>query len=366
MITIIPDIDTIGGECVRLTQGDYASRKTSYYRDPLEAALRYRGRRASAACTWSISTAPKPPNPVNLAVLERVATRTGLEVQYGGGIKSREALRSGLFDAGAEAAPSAAASPSREPDTLRRMAHGLRARNGLILGADIARRRWWLDPGLAGKFGAHGRRRTDRALPFRRGLRRSSAPTFRAGRHAVRPLGGLLRRSCKAAFPADGDHRQRRYLGAWSDIGELDRQGLRSVIVGKALYEGARYTLTTATPQTRCLAKRIIPCLDIRDGQTVKGINFVGLQTRSATPWNSGAEIRRRGGRRTGLPRHQRLGGGPSGPSPSWFRASPRASTSRSPSAERHLVRSMMPGGSSTPGPTRSRINSAAVARSRR
>ena len=26
------------------------------------------------------------------------------------------------------------------------------------------------------------------------------------------------------------------------------------------------------------LAKRIIPCLDIREGQTVKGINFVGLR----------------------------------------------------------------------------------------
>ena len=26
------------------------------------------------------------------------------------------------------------------------------------------------------------------------------------------------------------------------------------------------------------LAKRIIPCLDIKDGQTVKGINFLGLK----------------------------------------------------------------------------------------
>ena len=25
------------------------------------------------------------------------------------------------------------------------------------------------------------------------------------------------------------------------------------------------------------LAKRIIPCLDIRDGQTVKGVNFVNI-----------------------------------------------------------------------------------------
>ena len=40
MIEIIPATDIIDGQCVRLTQGDYASRKT-YYRDPLEAALRF-------------------------------------------------------------------------------------------------------------------------------------------------------------------------------------------------------------------------------------------------------------------------------------------------------------------------------------
>ena len=40
MIEIIPATDIIGGQCVRLTQGDYASRKT-YYRDPLEAAFRF-------------------------------------------------------------------------------------------------------------------------------------------------------------------------------------------------------------------------------------------------------------------------------------------------------------------------------------
>ena len=39
-ITIIPATDLIDGQCVRLTQGDYASRKT-YYRDPLDAALRF-------------------------------------------------------------------------------------------------------------------------------------------------------------------------------------------------------------------------------------------------------------------------------------------------------------------------------------
>ena len=26
------------------------------------------------------------------------------------------------------------------------------------------------------------------------------------------------------------------------------------------------------------LAKRIIPCLDVKDGRTVKGVNFIGLR----------------------------------------------------------------------------------------
>lgn len=38
-------------------------------------------------------------------------------------------------------------------------------------------------------------------------------------------------------FPGDRHHRQRRHV-SWSDIEELDRLGLRSVIVGKAIYEG--------------------------------------------------------------------------------------------------------------------------------
>ena len=40
MIEIIPAIDLIGGQCVRLTQGDY-DRRTTYYKDPLDAARRY-------------------------------------------------------------------------------------------------------------------------------------------------------------------------------------------------------------------------------------------------------------------------------------------------------------------------------------
>ena len=99
MIEIIPATDIIGGQCVRLTQGDYASRKT-YYRDPLEAAFRFEEAGIRRLHMVDLDGA-KASEPRNLAVLERIAARTSLEVQYGGGIKSREALHS-VFDAGAD------------------------------------------------------------------------------------------------------------------------------------------------------------------------------------------------------------------------------------------------------------------------
>ena len=101
MIEIIPATDIIGGQCVRLTQGDYASRKT-YYRDPLEAAFRFEEAGIRRLHMVDLDGA-KASEPRNLAVLERVATKTTLEVQYGGGIKSRGALRS-VFGAGASRA----------------------------------------------------------------------------------------------------------------------------------------------------------------------------------------------------------------------------------------------------------------------
>ena len=98
MITIIPAIDMIGGECVRLTQGDY-DRKTSYYKDPLEVALRYANCGIRRLHLVDLDGA-KAAHPVNLNVLERITVSTSLQVQYGGGIKNAEALRD-VFGSGA-------------------------------------------------------------------------------------------------------------------------------------------------------------------------------------------------------------------------------------------------------------------------
>lgn len=111
MIEIIPATDIIGGQCVRLTQGDYASRKT-YYRDPLEAALRFEEAGIRRLHMVDLDGA-KASEPRNLAVLERIAARTSLEVQYGGA--SRAARPCTASSTPERAAPSAAASPSAGP-----------------------------------------------------------------------------------------------------------------------------------------------------------------------------------------------------------------------------------------------------------
>ena len=113
-IEIIPATDIIGGACVRLTQGDYG-RRTTYYRDPLEAAQRFEEAGIRRLHMVDLDGA-KASEPRNLAVLERVATKTTLEVQYGGGIKSRGALRS-EFDAGASRAICGRSSAPTSPAT---------------------------------------------------------------------------------------------------------------------------------------------------------------------------------------------------------------------------------------------------------
>ena len=53
------------------------------------------------------------------------------------------------------------------------------------------------------------------------------------------------------------------------------------------------------------LSKRIIACLDVRDGRVVKGVNFEGLR-HAGDPGGAGAALQRRGDRRAGHPRRHR------------------------------------------------------------
>ncbi|MEG2759620.1 MAG: HisA/HisF-related TIM barrel protein, partial [Rikenellaceae bacterium] len=80
-IEIIPAIDIIGGECVRLVQGDY-SQKTSYFKNPVEVAKRYEAIGVKRLHIVDLDGAKKQ-KPVNISVLEDITSLTSLDVQWG-------------------------------------------------------------------------------------------------------------------------------------------------------------------------------------------------------------------------------------------------------------------------------------------
>ena len=98
---IIPAIDIIDGKCVRLTQGDYAQ-KTIYNENPLEVAKEFEAIGIKRLHLVDLDGAKKG-EVVNLQVLEKIAGDTNLVIDFGGGIKTEQALNS-VFNAGADLA----------------------------------------------------------------------------------------------------------------------------------------------------------------------------------------------------------------------------------------------------------------------
>ena len=95
---IIPAIDIIDGKCVRLSKGDYTTRKV-YNEDPLEVAKAYVDYGLKYLHLVDLDGA-KAKSIVNHNILERLASKTDLKIDFGGGLKSDEDLRI-AFDCGA-------------------------------------------------------------------------------------------------------------------------------------------------------------------------------------------------------------------------------------------------------------------------
>ncbi len=97
-IEIIPAIDILGGKCVRLSQGDYA-RQTVYSADPAEVARVFEDSGISRIHVVDLDGA-RESHIVNYSVLERIALKTSLVIDFGGGLKSDDDLRI-AFECGA-------------------------------------------------------------------------------------------------------------------------------------------------------------------------------------------------------------------------------------------------------------------------
>ncbi|MDB0616036.1 1-(5-phosphoribosyl)-5-[(5-phosphoribosylamino)methylideneamino]imidazole-4-carboxamide isomerase [Tenacibaculum dicentrarchi] len=88
---IIPAIDIIEGKCVRLTKGDYATKKI-YNENPLEVAKEFEDNGIEYLHLVDLDGA-KSQHIVNYKILEQIASKTNLKIDFGGGLKSDEDLR---------------------------------------------------------------------------------------------------------------------------------------------------------------------------------------------------------------------------------------------------------------------------------
>ena len=95
---IIPAIDIIDGKCVRLSKGDYDTKKI-YHENPLDIAKEYEANGIQYLHLVDLDGA-KAKTIKNLKTLEILASQTNLIIDFGGGIKTRESLES-AFNAGA-------------------------------------------------------------------------------------------------------------------------------------------------------------------------------------------------------------------------------------------------------------------------
>ena len=88
---IIPAIDIIGGKCVRLSKGDYSTKKI-YNESPLEVAKAFEANGIQFLHLVDLDGA-KSNHIVNYKVLHEIASKTSLKVDFGGGLKTNDDLR---------------------------------------------------------------------------------------------------------------------------------------------------------------------------------------------------------------------------------------------------------------------------------
>ncbi|MCX8524851.1 1-(5-phosphoribosyl)-5-[(5-phosphoribosylamino)methylideneamino]imidazole-4-carboxamide isomerase [Chryseobacterium formosus] len=96
---IIPAIDIIDGKCVRLSKGDYGTKKI-YNENPIEVAKEFEYFGIKFLHLVDLDGA-KSKHIVNQKVLENIAKETSLQIDFGGGLKTLEDIEI-AFNSGAK------------------------------------------------------------------------------------------------------------------------------------------------------------------------------------------------------------------------------------------------------------------------
>ena len=133
---IIPAIDIIEGKCVRLTKGDYNTKKI-YNENPLEVAKKFEDNGIQYLHLVDLDGA-KSKHIVNHNILESIATKTNLKVDFGGGLKTDDDLRI-AFESGASQVTGGSIAVNK-PDVFLKWLKAYGSEK-IILGADCKDRK---------------------------------------------------------------------------------------------------------------------------------------------------------------------------------------------------------------------------------
>ncbi len=228
MIELIPAIDIIDGKCVRLSQGDYDTKKV-YGDNPADMAKRFEDVGIKRLHIVDLDGA-KASHIVNYKALESIAKATNLTIDFGGGLKTDDDLRI-AFESGASMVTGGSIAV-KNPDVFE----GWLKRYGssrIILGADVKERKiavsGWIENTEVDLFdfikdytgkGVNKVICTDIAKD---GMLKGPSIELYKDILAKHPTLHLI---------ASGG------VSAMADIKALDAAGVPAVIFGKAIYEG--------------------------------------------------------------------------------------------------------------------------------
>lgn len=228
MIQLIPAIDIIGGECVRLTKGDY-DQKTVYGSSPVDMAARFDTLGFKRLHIVDLDGA-KSKHIVNADTLRQITEKTSLVVDFGGGIKTEDDIQTAFSNGASMVAIGSVAVTHREMFTSWLEEFGAER---IILGADVRN----------GKISINGWKEdsAEDILPFldyyiNKGVTNVLCTDISKDGTLAGPAFSLYEQIMKA-FPsinliASGG------VSKLEDLKELDRIGVPSVVFGKAVYEG--------------------------------------------------------------------------------------------------------------------------------
>jgi phosphoribosylformimino-5-aminoimidazole carboxamide ribotide isomerase len=226
MIKIMP-IYILGVKCVRLTLGDFSSRKV-YNDDPLDVALEIEDNGLKYIHVVDLDGA-REKHVVNYKILEKIAARTSLLIDFGGGIRSDEDLRI-AFNSGAKqvtAGSIAVTDSSRMMEWLKEYGN-----EKIILGADF----------IGDEIATHGwTEKSDKKLIsfisdyFLKGVKYVICTDVDKDGMMKGPATEMYKKileNAKVNLIASGG------ISSLKDIEDIRETGCEGAIIGKAVYEG--------------------------------------------------------------------------------------------------------------------------------